>query len=113
MTRQFSTRNGDGFGWPHSLTLGHELVRRQVTERAVWPMLIVVQAPRFDLDLRVPDLNERPTAPTGLSLLTCGSLPQRSGDSAERATVRSPPFPGGRDSRSPSSPPAEASARQG
>src|SRR5262252_7481256 len=58
ITRQISTRNGDVFDDPHRLTLLGELVRRQVAERAVWSALIVVQAPRFDLGLRVGDRRE-------------------------------------------------------
>jgi len=38
--------------------LGDELARRQVAERAVWPALIVVQSPGFDLGLRVGDRRE-------------------------------------------------------
>src|SRR5215467_11697863 len=53
IARQFSTRMGDGFDGPQSLTLRNELVRGQVAERAVGPTLIVVEPPRFDLCLRV------------------------------------------------------------
>jgi hypothetical protein len=53
VTRQFSPKKGDCFGDPYRLTLLDELGRRQVAERAVWPALIVVDAPRFDLRLCV------------------------------------------------------------
>src|SRR5204862_1225689 len=46
------------FGGGHDLTLGNELGRRQVAERAVWPALIVVDPPRFDLGLCVGDRRE-------------------------------------------------------
>jgi hypothetical protein len=53
-TRPALTRNSDVLGDPHRLTLGRELVRCQVPERAVWPALIEVDAPCFDLPLNLP-----------------------------------------------------------
>jgi len=43
-TRQVLARKRDRFDGPHSLTLGDELVRCQVPERAMWASLSVVDA---------------------------------------------------------------------
>jgi hypothetical protein len=45
-------------GSPLDLTLGGKLVRCQVPERAVWPALIVVDAPRLDLGAGMLDGRE-------------------------------------------------------
>ena len=57
-TRQVLARKRDRFDGPYSLTLGDELVRCQVPERAVWASLIVVDAPGFDLRFRILDRRE-------------------------------------------------------
>ena len=57
-TRQVLARKRDRFDGPHSLTLGDELVRCQVPERAMWASLIVVDAPGFDLRFRIFDRRE-------------------------------------------------------
>ena len=54
-TLQVLARKRGRFDGRYSLTLGDELVRCQVPERAVWATLIVVDAPRFDLRFRILD----------------------------------------------------------
>jgi hypothetical protein len=57
-TRQRKLERSGFCAGPHPLTLGCELVRRQVSERAVWSALIVIMPPHFDLRSRIVERRE-------------------------------------------------------